>query len=82
MYLLEVYPSLVAASVMAALGLMHYMLVAAVPLSTVSTLESLGVTWATSMYGFIVLTLLPIPWVFSKWGSDIRGWSKFDAASI
>ncbi|KAI5776546.1 major facilitator superfamily domain-containing protein [Geopyxis carbonaria] len=79
MYLLEVYPPLVAASAMASLGLLRYVMAMAFPLFTVNMFEKLGVAWATSIYGFFALALMPIPWVFQRWGPQIRRMSKFDA---
>ncbi|RPA78651.1 MFS general substrate transporter [Ascobolus immersus RN42] len=79
MYCLEIYPPLVAASAMAALGLLRYILAMAFPLFTVNMYKNLGVPWATSIFGFISIALMPIPWVFKKWGPRIRARSKFDA---
>lgn len=82
MYLLEVYPPLVAASAMASLGLLRYVFAMAFPLFTVTMFERLGVAWATSVYGFVSLALLPIPWVFSRYGPTIRSLSNFNAIEM
>ncbi|KAL7275251.1 Polyamine transporter 4 [Rhizina undulata] len=79
MYILEVYTPMVAASAIAALGLLRYLFAMAFPLFTVNMYEKLGIAWATSIFGFIALALMPIPWVFQKWGPQIRAMSKFDA---
>lgn len=79
MYCLEIYPPLVAASAMAALGLLRYVFAMAFPLFTVDMYKSLGVPWATSVFGFISIALMPIPWVFKKWGPGIRARSRFEA---
>jgi hypothetical protein len=39
--------------------------------------EGLGIGWATSLLGFLALFMLPIPWVFFKWGPTIRAKSKY-----
>jgi hypothetical protein len=39
--------------------------------------RALGVGWATSLLGFMALFMLPIPWVFFKWGPAIRRKSKY-----
>lgn len=39
--------------------------------------EALGIGWATSLLGFLALFMLPIPWVFYKWGPSIRAKSKY-----
>jgi hypothetical protein len=41
--------------------------------------ENLGIAWATSVFGFIALGMMPIPWGFKHWGPQIRRMSKFDA---
>lgn len=79
MYILEVYPPLVAASALASLGLLRYVLACAFPLFTVNMFQDLGIAWATSTFGFISVALMPIPWVFKRWGPKIRAMSKFDA---
>ncbi|KAL0635824.1 Polyamine transporter 4 [Maublancomyces gigas] len=79
MYILEVYPPLVAASAIAALGLLRYLLAMAFPLFTPNMYDKLGIAWGTSVFGFISLALMPIPWVFQRFGPRIRALSKFDA---
>jgi len=41
--------------------------------------ETLGIAWATSLLGFIAVAMMPIPWVFKRWGPEIRRMSNFDA---
>ncbi|KAI5816441.1 major facilitator superfamily domain-containing protein [Pyronema omphalodes] len=79
MYILEIYSPLVAASAIASLGLLRYLLAFAFPLFTIRMFEKLGVQWAASIFGFLAVAMMPIPWVFTKWGAKIRGWSRFDA---
>ncbi len=38
----------------------------------------LGIAWATSLLGFLSLTMLPIPWVLFRFGSQIRKKSNYD----
>lgn len=40
--------------------------------------ERLGIAWATSLLGFLSLTMLPIPWILFKYGPHIRAKSGFD----
>lgn len=42
--------------------------------------EKLGIDWATSLLAFISLALLPVPWLFFKYGSVIRKKSGYDLA--
>lgn len=37
----------------------------------------LGIGWATSLLGFLSVLMLPIPWVFYKWGPAIRKRSRY-----
>lgn len=39
--------------------------------------ERLGIEWASSLLGFLALALLPIPWVFFKFGSSLRAKSQY-----
>jgi len=42
--------------------------------------EKLGIDWATSLLAFVSLALLPVPWLFFKYGSLIRKKSGYDVA--
>ena len=46
--------------------------------SILSVYDRLGIAWATSLLGFLSLTMLPIPWVLFKFGPQIRKKSHFD----
>jgi len=48
-----------------------------ISLTTTAVYEALGIGWATSLLGFLALFMLPIPWVFFKWGPSIRAKSKY-----
>ncbi len=39
--------------------------------------KALGIGWATSLLGFASLVMLPIPWIFFKWGPKIRSKSSY-----
>ena len=39
--------------------------------------SKLGIGWATSLLGFLSVLMLPIPWVFYKWGPAIRARSRY-----
>lgn len=39
--------------------------------------EALGIGWATSLLGFLSLIMIPIPYMFFKWGPSIRARSKY-----
>ncbi|PYH46961.1 putative MFS polyamine transporter [Aspergillus saccharolyticus JOP 1030-1] len=72
-YLVDVYQAGAAASALAANGVIRYCLGATFPLFTVQMYEKLGVHWASSLYAFLSLFLLPIPWVLFKYGASLRG---------
>jgi len=78
LYLMDTYGPLIGASAMAANGLARYSLGAAFPLFTFQMLERLGVDWGISLLGFLSLAMLPIPWVFFKYGPGIRARSHYD----
>ncbi|KAL9134445.1 MAG: hypothetical protein Q9175_004370 [Cornicularia normoerica] len=78
LYLVDVYGPLNGASALAANGLVRYIAGAAFPLFTVQMYDRLGIAWATSLLGFLSLTMLPIPWVLFKFGPQIRKKSHFD----
>lgn len=42
--------------------------------------ERLGIDWATSLLGFICVAMLPIPFVFYKYGPQIRKRSRYNTA--
>jgi hypothetical protein len=46
-------------------------------LTFIAVYKGLGVGWATSLLGFLALFMLPIPWVFFKWGPSIRAKSRY-----
>ena len=46
-------------------------------LTSCAVYSALGVSWATSLLGFLSVLMLPIPWVFYKWGPRIRARSRY-----
>ncbi|KAL6232817.1 hypothetical protein BDW75DRAFT_232463 [Aspergillus navahoensis] len=71
-YLVDVYRAGAAASALAANGVVRYILGATFPLFTVQMYEKLGVHWAGSVFSFLSLLLLPIPWILFKYGASLR----------
>ncbi|CAK1357644.1 putative transporter mfs2 [Cercospora beticola] len=80
LYLMDVYGPMNGASAMAANGLMRYTTGAVFPLFAVQMYERLGIDWATSLLGFICVAMLPIPFVFYKYGPQIRKRSRYNTA--
>ncbi|KAF9698028.1 hypothetical protein EKO04_004127 [Ascochyta lentis] len=77
LYMTDVYGPLNGASAIAANGILRYFLGAVFPLFTVQMYSALGIGWATSLLGFLSMLMLPIPWVFYKWGPKIRARSRY-----
>lgn len=51
---------------------------AVLPLFGPKMYAKLGYGWGNSLLGFIALLLLPIPFVFLRWGGRIRMRSKIE----
>ncbi|KAG4031723.1 hypothetical protein MFRU_008g00850 [Monilinia fructicola] len=77
-YLIDTYQASTGASALAANGLLRYILGAVFPLFTLQMYENLGTAWATSLLAFIVVAMLPVPWVLWIWGKQIRSGSAYD----
>lgn len=77
LYMVDVYGPLNGASAIAANGIFRYTLGAVFPLFAVQMYSKLGTGWATSLIGFLSVLMLPIPWVFFKWGPTIRDRSRY-----
>ncbi|KAB2103605.1 Polyamine transporter 4 [Alternaria gaisen] len=80
LYLSDVYGAMNGASAIAANGIVRYILGAVFPLFTVQMYEALGIGWATSLLGFLSLGMVPIPFLFFKYGPAIRAKSRYPVA--
>ncbi|CAI6091035.1 unnamed protein product [Clonostachys chloroleuca] len=74
----DVYQPGVLASAASANSLARYGFAAAFPLFTIQMYQKLGIEWASSLLGLISLIMLPVPWIFFKFGQGIRERSKYD----
>ncbi|KAH8806094.1 MFS transporter [Xylogone sp. PMI_703] len=77
LYLIDVYGAKAGASAAAANGLMRYVLAGVFPLFITQMYRGIGVGWATSIFGFVTIVLAPLPWVFTKFGAQIRQHSSY-----
>ncbi|KFY30305.1 hypothetical protein V493_02003 [Pseudogymnoascus sp. VKM F-4281 (FW-2241)] len=77
-YLMDVYRSSTGASALAANGILRYTFGGAFPLFTIPMYEALGIGYAGSVFAFVSVLLLPVPWVFFKYGKALRGRSGYD----
>ncbi|EQB46179.1 Efflux pump atB [Colletotrichum gloeosporioides] len=75
-FLVDAYP-LYAASALAANAFVRCMFAAAFPLFGTQMYTELGYQWATSLLGFLTVAMLPFPYIFFKYGKQIRKRSRF-----
>ncbi len=68
-----------AASVLAANSLLRSLFGAAFPLFTTRMYENLGNQWASSIPAFLALGCLPFPFLFYRYGPQIRSRCKYAA---
>lgn len=77
-YLIDTFQKF-AASAVAANTFLRSMLAGAFPLFITPMLHNLGVGWGVSVFGFMAVALIPIPYVFFVYGKRIRArgyWSR------
>ncbi|RAK71471.1 MFS transporter [Aspergillus fijiensis CBS 313.89] len=75
-FLVDAYPQY-AASALAANGFARCSFAAAFPLFGVQMYEKLGYQWATSLLAFLMVFMMPLPWLFFKHGKMLRKNSRF-----
>ncbi|KAJ9150193.1 MFS general substrate transporter [Pleurostoma richardsiae] len=82
-YLVDSYV-VYAASVLAANSVLRSLFGTAFPLFTTQMYENLGNQWASSIPAFLVLGCLPFPFLFHKYGPQIRSKCKYasEAAKV
>ncbi|KAJ5613395.1 major facilitator superfamily domain-containing protein [Penicillium lagena] len=78
-YMADTYRGSVIASAASANSLARYTFAAVFPLFTIQMYERLGIHWASSLLGFIALTLMPIPWLLFRFGPRIRAKSLYES---
>ncbi|KAI0903027.1 MFS multidrug transporter-like protein [Ustulina deusta] len=76
-FLLDTYGANYGASAIAANGILRFLSGAAFPLFTFYIHERLGIAWASSLFAFIGLVLLPIPFILYHSGPSLRARSSF-----
>jgi multidrug resistance protein len=81
-YFSMTYPPLSLASALAANNLLRYVLASVFPLFTVQMYQRLHIDWASSLFAFIALAMLPVPWIFEKWGPKLRMKSQYGYVSL
>jgi energy-converting hydrogenase Eha subunit G len=73
----DVYGSEFGASAIATDSMVRHLFSAASPLFTPRAINRLGIGWTMSLFGFIALALMPIPWILFKWGPGLRVRSRY-----
>lgn len=74
-YLVDAY-LMFAASAIAGNTFLRSLCGAGFPLFARQMFQGMGIQWAGTLLGCVALLLAPIPFVFYKWGADIRARSK------
>ena len=77
-YLIDTF-RLYSASAIAANTFLRSIMAVAFPLFINPMYSALGIGWATSVFGFFAICLIPIPFLFYKFGPAIRKRGKFSA---
>lgn len=77
-YLIDSY-TIFAASVLAANSALRSLFGMAFPLFTTYMYHNLGIHWASSIPAFLALACVPFPFIFYKYGAQIRQRCKFAA---
>lgn len=78
-YLLDVY-HINASSAIAALVCVRSTFGAAFPSFSLPMYKALGTAWATTLLGLLCVILAPCPWIFMKYGMNIRSRSRYSIA--
>ncbi|ODM18666.1 hypothetical protein SI65_05283 [Aspergillus cristatus] len=79
-YLIDAY-TIFAASVLAANSVLRSCFGAAFPLFTTYMYQDLGIHWASSIPAFLAVACVPFPFLFYKYGPNIRKSCKYAAQS-
>lgn len=77
-YLVDAY-SVFAASVLAGSSVLRSLFGAAFPLFTAQMYGRLGIHWASTLAAFLSLLCLPFPWLFYRYGREVRVRCKYSA---
>jgi hypothetical protein len=81
-YLVDTYGVTNGASAVAANGVLRFSLGAVFPLFTIQMYERLGIHWAGSIFAFISVVLIPIPWIFFWKGKELRKKSHYETSAF
>ncbi|CAI5755929.1 unnamed protein product [Candida verbasci] len=77
LYFAMSFPPMIVASTIAANNLLRYLLASVFPLFTVQMFVNVGIGWAASIFAFIALAMIPVPFLFGYFGPKLRAKSKY-----
>lgn len=77
MYFSTCYPPMVVASTLAANNMLRYITSSVFPLFTIQMYTNLKIKWASTLFALICVVMIPIPWIFERWGPKLRVVSQF-----
>lgn len=80
-YFSMAFPPASVASAFAANNLMRYIMASVFPLFTVQMYERLHIDWATTLFAFIALAMVPVLFIFERYGPRMRAKSKYGYAA-
>jgi len=80
-YVIDVYGLRYGASANGASSITRYTLATAIPLFILQQYDGLGTAWGTSLLALCALILMPIPFLFFRWGPTLWARCKFKTES-
>lgn len=78
MYFSFSYPPIILASVISANNVLRYGMASVFPLFVPQMYNRLGISWASSLFGFLAILMMPLPFIFAKYGAQLRAKSRFN----
>lgn len=76
MYVIECYQAY-AASALGFMTVSRYAVAGAMTIVGIPFYRNMGVQWTLTILGCISAALVPVPFVFYRFGPTIRSWSKY-----
>ncbi|KAK4158916.1 polyamine transporter 4 [Cladorrhinum sp. PSN259] len=76
-YIVETYGTANSASAVASNGVVRFALGSVFPLFILQVYENVGIHWAGSIFAFISVAFIPVPWVFFVKGKELRRRSHY-----
>lgn len=80
-YFSMAFPPISVASAIAANNLLRYIMASVFPLFVTQMYHKLNIGWASSLFGFAALVMVPVPFLFEKYGAKLRSQSKYGYAA-